>query len=217
MNEREFSQVSPELEAALRTYYAGPAPSPAFVAQLEQELQARHPASAAPLHRRIRGAFAGLRRVPAWQLASLALLLLALLALFAIGPRRVLASAQRLLGYVPGMGFVDLDQSRVLAVPAAVSQDGVRLQIDELLAEPDRTRLRYSIQGLSTDDFYTGTEGAESNFEAYLLLPDDERLRATGWSGTVNGEISFPALPDGIGRPHLGAQPFAIRQAGGGP
>ena len=201
MNEQEYPPVSPAFEAALRAYYADPAPRPAFVAQLEQELRARHPdaAATAPLSQRIVAAL-GLRRARGWQLVTLALLLLAILALFAIGPRRVLAEAQRLLGYVPGMGFVDLDQARVLAAPAAVSQDGVRLQIDELLAEPDQTRLRFSVQGLiATAEI--AESGPDTDLEAHLLLPDGTRLRATGWefnTGAFTGELKFPALPQGI-------------------
>ncbi|HSM57399.1 MAG TPA: hypothetical protein VK879_14710 [Candidatus Sulfomarinibacteraceae bacterium] len=63
------------------------------------------------------------RRTPrlGWAVAPLLVAALLLASVLLIGPQRAWAGLQAWLGYVPGVGFVDLEESRLLAQPASVT------------------------------------------------------------------------------------------------
>ena len=93
------------VEQKLLRYYAAGDPTPTFVERVGRQLNAqaaaqtqRHPAPR--FWTRWLAAPVGLR----WATGAAALLLVAALAIGAVGPQRVWAQAQRLLGYVPGGG-----------------------------------------------------------------------------------------------------------------
>jgi len=114
MNKRTDFERAPRIEGSLTALFSAATPDAAFVANLERQLLAQgtilvgqHAAGESPL-RRWWARWAqpsGQRR---WATIALSLLLAAVVALAAVGPRRAWAEVQRLLGYVPGIGFVDL-------------------------------------------------------------------------------------------------------------
>ena len=123
MNERVDFEDLPRIEGALSALYSTAAPRVAFVANLERQLLARgavltKPRAAGESPRRrwwVRWVqHLSQRR---WATIALGLLLAVAVGLAAVGPQRVWAEAQRLLGYVPGIGFVDLEETRVLTFP----------------------------------------------------------------------------------------------------
>jgi len=64
--------------------------------------------------------------------------------LAAVGPQRVWAEVQRLLGYVPGIDFVDLKETQVLTTAVEVTRDGVTLRVGQMLAQPGRRLPRHA-------------------------------------------------------------------------
>ncbi|MGH2543129.1 MAG: hypothetical protein ACRDIB_10040, partial [Ardenticatenaceae bacterium] len=137
------------------------------------------------------------------------MLLAVLLAVTAIGPRQVLAEVQRFLGYVPGVGFVDLERSRVLAAPVEQTREGVTLRVTQVLAKPDGTDVVLRSVGVLPEP--PGRQGQETieGFQAQLRLPDGALLAAREFELRYDaGSLHFPPLPEDVYRvtlelPHL--------------
>lgn len=209
MNEYEMTPIDPEFEARLQAHYVSPNPSPAFTNQLEERLRQQH-AELVALNKprpgpgpRFWSQFLGPLKAHAWKIVTAAILLALVFATLAIGPGRVLAQVQQWLGYLPGFGFVDLDQARILVEPVIASQEGVTLQVNQLLAEPDRTRVMLTIQGFPPQ-INSSWFNQNEDMSAFLLLPDGEKVETTTY-GTrlsqgieVNARLDFPAIPEGI-------------------
>ena len=143
------------------------------------------------------------RFMPRWRRAlTVAATLMAViaLALVLVNPRRAWADFQRWLGYVPGIGFVHLEESRVLTAPVAVTRGDVTLYIKQVLAQPGRTVVIVSSEGLPPEDqiWPTGPD-TDAIVEPVLELPDGQVLTATtfnlNWGG---GTLEFPPLPDDV-------------------
>ena len=64
-----------------------------------------------------------------WGVAAASLLLAMIVALTIVTPQAVWAGLQRLTGYVPGIGFVDSEKTRVLTGPIEATRDGVTLHV----------------------------------------------------------------------------------------
>ena len=161
---------------------AAPRADPAFERQLEgrlvDRLRSQQAAEEETVLQRIGTAGRGwltLRRGRA--LAAATGLVIVALALTSAGPRRVWAQIQQWLGYVPGVGFVDLEEARVLTAPVAVSRDGVTLRVLQVLAQPDGTTIILSSEGLPPEDQVL-PQGVkmEEEFEMLLRLPDGQVL-----------------------------------------
>lgn len=142
------------------------------------------------------------RPAPRWTVAAGGLLLVLAVAFLSVGPQRVWADLQRLLGYVPGVGFVNLEETRVLTAPVTVTRDGVTLAVEEVLAEPDGTTVVISSEGLpSEDEVEEGSreERAVSMAGIEFRLPDGTRLSpnrmASGWGAA---RLGFPPLPQEV-------------------
>ena len=112
-------------------------PSRVLGNQLDRKTRATSPAERLLPHRR--AAF-----------VLLAVLALMVATLLAVGPERALAALGRLLGYIPGVGFVE-DAQVLRAIPAPVSQEreGVRLVVEQAVADSQRTIIVYKVDGLS--------------------------------------------------------------------
>lgn len=137
---------------------------------------------------------------PAWRAAALILLAALVATLLAIGPARVLAQVQHWLGYVPGIGFVDLSDTRVLGSPVEVTRQGVTLRVEQVIAGPDVTLVKITSPGVTEEVLPYPNEAVENaDFSAFLLLPDGARLTMTRWELNVgSGRLEFPALPGGV-------------------
>jgi hypothetical protein len=130
------------------------------------------------------------------------LLLAVTVTVTAIGPQRVLASIQQLLGYVPGIGFVDLQATRLLVAPVEVARDGVTLRVEQVTARPDRTEVVVCSRGLPPEDqLWPGGARGEDDYEPVLRLPDGRTLATRTWTLRLgSGTLEFPPLPDSIYR-----------------
>lgn len=188
--------VTPDFEDRVRAAFAVPAPEAGFTDGLRSRLVSQ--AARQPVRRpRI-----VLR--PAWAIALVVLLLLGG-ALLAVGPERAWAAVQRLLGYIPGIGFVD-DTTRLLALEAPVvqSRDGITLKVTQAIADSTRTVLVYEVEGLSIDAANSQGEGAPNlGSLGELVLPDGTALEqdggdGTGWGSGYSMRLFFPALPAGV-------------------
>ncbi|MCC6191201.1 MAG: hypothetical protein IT318_19440 [Anaerolineales bacterium] len=124
------------------------------------------------------------------------------LALAVAGHQRVLAEFQRLIGYIPGVGFVDLDATRVLTAPVQVIRNGVSLRIMQVLAKPDEALVVFEADGLPAYEARQVNESPEQDLAAALRLPDGSTWTNTRQSvgrgeATLSGSLRFPPLPEG--------------------
>lgn len=191
MNNPEMSTIEEKVHLATLM----PEPAQDFASGLWKQIE-RHPRLAIP-----QPSFFGRRLFrPAWQLAVSLILVGLVVTLLAIGPQRVLAQVQRWLGYVPGIGFVDLSQTRYLESPVSIQIEGVTLQIDQLVASPDRTVLVFSSRGLPET---TGNSQPDMDNlpTSVLRLPDGTALSMRRQELSYGGgRLEFPALPEGVYR-----------------
>ena len=197
------------VEQRLLAYYAAGEPSPAFVARLEQDLAAQATAAALQAAAVTPGAA---RFWDGWLTAprgvrwvTVALLVVLAIAVGALGPQRVWAEVQRLLGYVPGIGFVNLKDTRVLVVPVESTRDGVMVRIEQVIAERERTRLVVRSFGLPpSDTIFPGGAGVSKNindFSGRLRLPDGAALDFKELFlqyGEAESRLEFAGLPAGV-------------------
>lgn len=131
----------------------------------------------------------------------LAVLLAFVVVVLALGPQRVWADIQRLLGYVPGVGFANLEQTRILAAPVAVTRDGVTVRIEQAIAGPQGTQIVLRSDGLPPEYANQGTRGGggDADIGVKLRLPNGETLAPTEWSLRYGAAtFMFPALPAGV-------------------
>jgi hypothetical protein len=210
MDEPILSDFSKGFAEALLGFCEAPAPEPAFVSRLEQQLLERQAVMHQPARdrrsvRRVWRQFSALLVRRRWQYVALLLFIALAIALFAIGPQRVLAQVQRWLGYVPGIGFVNLAETRALTSPVEITRDGTTLRVEQVIAGPQRTEVVISSPGLSEKDLPWPNAAVETlDFSAFLLLPkeslpDGIRMEARRWELNVGyGRLEFPALPAGV-------------------
>ncbi len=193
----ELNPAEQGVARALLRHYATGGPAPEFVERLERQLREQAAANGSPVRlgqaprfwERWRATPRSLR----WAAGMAALLVVLALAVGALGPQRVWAQVQRLLGYVPGIGFVNLADARVLVAPVQVERDGVTLRVEQVIADAGRTRVVLSSRGLPAQD--SSARGVV-DFTARLRLPDGSRLNAGDyalrWGAAA---IAFPPLP----------------------
>lgn len=205
MGKRMDLEHSPRIERAMEALYSTVTPDAAFVAGLERQLLAletalpgRHAAGGLRLRRfwtRWRQPLSQHR----WATVTLGLLLALAVVLAVLGPQRVWADLQRLLGYVPGIGFVNLEDTRVLAAPVEVTQGGVTLRVEQVVASPNRTDVVIRSEGLPPEHQLSPHGAEEADFQARLRLPDGRMLVSETWSlRRGGGTLEFPPLPDGV-------------------
>lgn len=191
-----------EMEQGLERIF--PEPSEAFTNRLERQLlkQAAHLQQPVTQPRR-RTIFPMLK----WATAALAVLILVVMA---VGPQNALAAVQKLIGYIPGIGFVENSQQtlRVLAGPLQVERQGVTLTVEKVLASSESTQVRVRVDGLPWDKSLFERGWGESN-QAKL---HEEKPGSAGTDGrtliagsSISGagdyvwsEYTFPALSPGV-------------------
>ena len=195
-----------ELEDKLSRLYQAPSPPAAFAERLEGRLLAgtedgkEGGAWRIPMVYRIRRAFGGLLRRPVWAM-SLAVVLVMLTFVGINGPRRTLAQVQRLVGYVPGVGFVDLDQTRLLAAPVEDTQKGVTLRVEQVVADPSGTEVMFTTPGLEEGDLSMDVinGAAGSDFQVSFRLADGREMQSERWEMTAGRtRVQFPPLPEDV-------------------
>lgn len=222
MSERVEMRHPSEIEEALGTLFSAPQPDSAFVDRLERQLMAQdragamQPAEETSPWRRFWDWIWQPVRSHRWATVGIAMLLAVAVAFLAVGPQRVWADLRRLLGYVPGVGFVNLEETRVLTTPVTVTRDGVTLRVEQVLAQPDGTTVVISSEGLPPED-EVWPEGAEieEGFEPRLRLSDGQTLEpdtfTLRWGA---GTLEFPPLPDEVYRVTLELPSLPLVPAG---
>lgn len=195
------------IEETLHTLFHSATPDAAFVDRLERQLLAQQ-GSIEPLFtplnplarlRRLWSALGRPFRRPRLATAVLVLFLALLTTLTIIGPRRVLAGIQTWLGYVPGIGFLDLDNTRVLSAPVVQEREGVSLQIEQAIAGPEETIIVLSSTGLPSAA-EVGTD-SEHITDPVLHLEDGTTLEIKESQFSYGrGRFTFPPLPSGVYR-----------------
>ena len=206
MDEQIFSEFSKDFTESLQEYCKVPAPKQAFISGLEQRLLKHQadllrpqPVSAFPRSSRV--VFSSfLFTWRNWRYTVILLLAALTIALFIIGPQRVLAQVQRWLGYVPGIGFVDLAETRVLVNPVENTRAGITLRVEQVIAGRERTEAVISSSGFSEANLPWPNKAMEHpDFTALLLLPDGSHVETTNWELNLGtAKLEFPALPTGI-------------------
>ncbi len=119
---------------------------------------------------------------------------------------------------MPGIGFVDLEQARILAAPVSLRQGGVTLQVEQALAEPDRTLIVISSQGLPVESSDHLSSRIEPLPEPVLRLPDGSILVVTRQDLYYGGgKLEFPALPEGVYKITFEIERLPLLPAGAAP
>ena len=135
-----------------------------------------------------------------WATVAAALLLVAALIIGALGPQRVWAQVQRLLGYVPGVGLVQNTAGlRVLVEPVTVTRQGITVTVQQATTDAQRTILVWEVVGLSVKAANSqggGVGGGPvtlrlSNGQALALLSGQGK----GWGTGHRERYIFPPLP----------------------
>lgn len=185
---------SPEFENQIRSAMAIPDPASEFLKDLRQQLITQ--AEEAPTR------FTGFFSRPAlrWGLATLTV---ALIILLAVGPQRVASAFQQLLGYIPGLGFVDQNASfRVLAEPVTQEREGVTVIVEEAFLDATRTVVVFKYDGVPMNSVPEGeTSSAGFCSESLIIrLPDGRELDSgmgwgTGWGSGYEYHFEFPPIP----------------------
>ncbi len=98
--------------------------------------------------------------------------------------------------YVPGIGFVQINNLRVLSQPVSQSRQGVTVAIMQVTADADRTVVIYKTEGLTIQAANSKGEGggpAGFGSQPQLRLPDGtllDEVSSLGYSGTPEPVIS---------------------------
>jgi WD40-like Beta Propeller Repeat len=192
MNEH---RPSIEFEEQLRQACAAPDPDPAFAGRLRAQLASTGPGP------RSRATPFALRW--AWAFGLGAILLMAA-AVLAVGPQNVAAGVQHLLGYIPGVGVVQVDDSlRALAQPVSATRDGVTLTVKQAVLSADKTVVDFVVDGVAASAYPKSENVPGCSGGASLRLPDGTVLAMTGgggpgWAAGYEARLTYPAIDAGV-------------------
>jgi hypothetical protein len=221
MNMQPSDDFSQDFEGLLIGYYGAPAPAEQFSRDLEAHLRQRQIELLDAVET---GRHDDINRwqhivhyfdTHRWRAVAISLFLATILALGLIGPQRVLAEVQRLFSYIPGVGFVDLEQTRVLVSPVEVRREGITLRVEQVIAEKDRTLVLFSTQGLPPEDQLRLDFNTDYHLNAYLRLPGGDTMESREQNLRVGaGKLEFPGLPEGIYRVTLELDSLPLTPAG---
>jgi hypothetical protein len=126
-----------------------------------------------------------------------------------VGPQNVVAALQKILGYIPGIGFVESGSIRVLAEPVALTRDEITITLKEAVADSIQTILVYEVEGLWTVEIRSSDEEDPICDQPDLLrLPDGNEFRLTGgqgvhWGSGFESRVFFAAIPPDVNEAEL--------------
>ncbi|RPI87287.1 MAG: hypothetical protein EHM41_05515 [Chloroflexi bacterium] len=176
--------ISAEFEQEVREAMAVPEADQGFLVSLKKSIILDQPRRAAAP-----GSF--ITR-PVW-VGIFAVLVLMVVTVLAIGPSRVLAAVGQILGYIPGVGFVDLDTVRVLENSVVQQHEGRHLTV-----------VRGVVNERGTDVWIEFSDEARPINDAWLETTDSQRFELLNWSyspdepGTHGVAAHFPPLPSDV-------------------
>ncbi|MBX3046811.1 MAG: hypothetical protein KF698_07430 [Anaerolineales bacterium] len=181
-----------DFEGKLRAATKGTTPLPAqkFVASLRTRLGQEN--EAGTLSRRFQ------RRFIVRASNALVLLIVVLVAL--LGPSDVLAAIQRLMGYVPGVGFIQ--PQLILSEPLTVSRGNVSVTVENLVVSSSESVLVFRIEDPYSVSGSQSSSYRETTRNPYLQMPDGTIYQPLTGQGRLekNGRqwrelIRFSPLP----------------------
>lgn len=146
---------------------------------------------------------------PLLAVPALAAILLALIMIFT--PQQVVQAFQKLIAYLPGIGFIEDDsQTRYLAEPVLLTQEGVTLTVDQAVSDVNQLVIAYHIDNLppGNDCVYDINQ---------VRLPDGRSLHVMGGEGCGNGtsfvsRLEFQPLSEDIDHVDLFISNSALSQ-----
>lgn len=140
-------------------------------------------------------------KVPARAMIVSALSIL-ILVIVAIGPSQVLAAIQQLIGYIPGIGFVQSkDTILVLEEPVKVTQLGVTITVVNAVSDSQSTRINLLVEGFLPPATFSVVEGIQKKDGLAFHLSNGEELALKGYKlsfgPTYQIQFDFDRLPIG--------------------
>lgn len=173
--------MSDRLETLLGHYFQSPEPDPGFLSQLKSSLLT----SVVEADRDRSPKWTTIN----WRYALAASLLLIIGTIALIGPARVWAQIENWIAYLPGLGRVELSDTRVLKEPVFYSEDGITFRVEQFVASTDVTFLSIHFTGLP-EDVLPSTETIYVQWDE----PDGQRSGLHAWQGGMV-HSTFPPCP----------------------
>jgi hypothetical protein len=145
-----------------------------------------------------------------------------LAAVLVAGPDRVLAVIHSILGYIPGVGFVQSEGVlRTIAEPVTAVRGGVSLTVEQAVFDANRSIVVYSVEGIPWTARPEG-EAPGCIEEPFLVteagaLLEAENMSARGWGSGYQSRLVFAAVPQADDRVTLRVPCLADTRPGGAP
>jgi hypothetical protein len=175
---------SPEFMEKVRAASEIPTPDPAFIAQLRGQI--RRQAINIDRRKSLKEHFTHILRKPAVFAAIVGFIVLVSATL--IAPQQVWAAVQKLIGYIPGIGFVqNTDTTLVLSGPVSVTRDGVKVSVVDTVAAEENTRVILRAEGLSGLQELVQAKPPESSGDLRLVQSDGTSVPLKSYSVEYEG------------------------------
>lgn len=147
----------------------------------------------------------GISMHPRIKVLVATIVVLLVLAFLLVRVPAVADAMQRILSrFIPGIGIVDISATRALAEPVSVTRDGVTVTVEQLVADPRRTVIVYTVDGFA-EPIKPTYEGPDCLETPQLHLPNGVELSyPAGSSGSSESSLGdryfqanyeFPGLP----------------------
>ncbi len=125
-----------------------------------------------------------------------------LLVIVAVGPSHVLAAIQHLIGYIPGIGFVQSEDTiLVLKEPVNVTQLGISITVVNAVSDSQSTRINLLVDGFLPPASFRVVEGIQKKDGIAFHLSNGEELALKGYKlsfgPTYQIQFDFEKLPAG--------------------
>ncbi len=126
---------------------------------------------------------------------------------YAIAPDAVLALAQRVLFFVPGLGIKPVGDSTLVATgPVSVQSGKLTFAVEALLSDGKQTTVGFTLKGLpgGKTGWETQRQGARPPFlrdaqgRTYVLMTASCGVGGSSDENFVSGELNFEPLPAGL-------------------
>jgi hypothetical protein len=171
-------------EKKIKQTYRLPEIEPIFISSLEAKLKGNQPNPDVKIKRTYHFA-------RGWAYALGILFVLCTLML-AIGPSRVWAQIQTVLGFIPGFGLVDTSSPlRQLAEPVSRTKDGITIAIKSAFLSADQTTITYNMSELPASIKRVKFGDPECMKPASLIFPDGSQIESSGSGGRAMPDGSF--------------------------